>query len=68
MIHYSIDVLAALKEAGYTQTFLRKENILSGRSVDNLRSGKPTTWETLNVLCELLRCQPGDILEWTPGD
>jgi putative transcriptional regulator len=25
-------------------------------------------FSTLDALCRELKCQPGDLLEWTPGD
>ena len=68
MIHYSIDVLAALKEAGYSQSFLKKEKILSGSTVSQLRKQQPISWSNMEIICDLLRCQPSDFLEWTPDD
>ena len=36
--------------------------------IQNLERGrsKSFTVDTLNKLCEVLECQPGDFLQWTP--
>lgn len=67
-LHYSIDILAALKEAGYSQFILQRGKYLSGGTVTKLRHGKPVNWVVIEKICELLRCQPSDFLEWTPDD
>ena len=59
---YRIDVLAALKAAGFTSYRLRKENIMGESTIQKLRDRKPVTWETIETLCGLLHCQPADIL------
>ena len=60
------DILQKLKEAGYNSTRIRKENILPQSTLQRLREGKPITTETINVICSLLNCQPGDLLEYIP--
>ena len=65
MIHYKINVLHELKEAGYSSYRLQKEKIFSAGMIDKVRKGDVSiTVDTLNTLCTLLQCQPGDILEW----
>lgn len=69
MIRYKTDVLSALKGAGYNTYRLQKEKLLSSTIVQKLRSGDTTlTIESLNVICDLLHCQPGDLLEWVPSE
>lgn len=63
-IKYKIDVLAALKEAGYSSYKLRQEKIFGERTIQKIRSGEIVTADNLAKLCELLHCQPGDILEY----
>lgn len=65
MITYN-DILQRLKNAGYNTTRIRKENILPQSTLQRLREGKPITTETIDILCQLLNCQPGDILEYIP--
>ena len=59
---YKIDVIAALKEAGYSTYRIRKEKIFSEGTLQNFREGVIAAQSTLEKLCELLNCQPGDIL------
>lgn len=65
-IKYKIDVLAALKAAGYNTNRIRKENLLSESTLQRLRAGELISGENLGKLCKLLSCQPGDILEYAP--
>ena len=67
-LEYSIDVLAALKEAGYSQAFMRKERILPGSVVTRIRNHEPIKWVTIEKICELLNCQPSDFLEYIPEE
>lgn len=63
-ITYKLDVLAKLKTAGYSTYRIRKEKLLGEATVQRLRNGEPISWENLDVICRLLHCQPGDILEY----
>lgn len=65
---YKIDVLPALKKAGYNTNRIRKEKLLSESTLQKFREGKPVSWENIETLCTLLECQPGDILEHIPED
>lgn len=63
-IKYKINVLSALKEAGYNTNRLRKEKIMSEGTIQNIREGKIINGANLGIVCKLLQCQPGDILEY----
>ncbi|MBQ9933215.1 MAG: helix-turn-helix domain-containing protein [Ruminiclostridium sp.] len=63
-IRYKIDILAALKEAGYNTTRLRKEKLLSEGMIQSLREDKYISLQNLSKICELLDCQPGDLIEY----
>ena len=63
-IQYKIDILAALKEAGYNTTRLRKEKLLSEGMIQSLRENKYISLQNLSKICELLDCQPGDLIEY----
>ena len=70
-IRYKVDVIAALKEAGYNTTRIRKDKIMGEAMLQKIRSGQMVSWATLETICDLLGCQPGDLLEYvkeTPGD
>jgi len=62
-IRYRIDVIAALKSAGYSTYRIRKESILQEHVLQLIRDNKPISWNNLDKICTLLGCQPGDILE-----
>lgn len=61
-LKYKINVLQALKDAGYSTYKLQKENLLSQSTVQKLRDGQPISWKNIETICKLLRCQPSDIL------
>ena len=61
---YKVDVLAALKEKGYNTNTIRKEKIMGEAMLQKLRSGQMVSWATLETLCSLLDCQPGDLIEY----
>jgi len=66
MIIYKTDVLAALKQAGYTSYRLRQEKLFGERMVQKLRDGKMVSWTVLGQICDILDCQPGDLIENVP--
>lgn len=61
---FKIDVLQALKEKGYTTTVIRSKKILSESTLTCIRNNKAISWKAIETICELLDCQPGDILEF----
>lgn len=67
-IVYRIDVLAALKEAGYSSYRIRKEKLMGEATLQKIRSNTPVSWENIATICQLLNCQPGDILEYVPEE
>ena len=67
-IKYKVDVMEKLKEAGYSSTRLRNEKIMGESYMSQLRHGKLVSWATVETVCRLLKCQPGDLLEYVPDD
>lgn len=65
-IKYKIDVLAALKEKGYSSYKLRQDKIFGERTIQKIRDGEIVTADNIAKLCELLHCQVGDLLEYKP--
>lgn len=63
-IIYKFDVIQALKDKGYNTNRLRKEKLLAEGVIQSLREGKAISFVNLDKLCQLLDCQPGDILEY----
>lgn len=67
-LKFRIDVLAALKEKGYTTYRVRKDKLLSESTVQKLRNSLPVSWENIEALCQLLHCQPGDLMEYVDDE
>lgn len=63
-IKYKIDVLAELKNSGYSSYRLRQDKIFGERTIQKFRNKEIVSADNLATLCELLNCQPGDILEY----
>ena len=63
-IRYKVDVMAALKEKGYPSTKIREETLIGQLSLQQLRHGELVSWKTLDTICSLLDCQPGDLIEF----
>ena len=63
-IRYKIDILAALKEVGYSTYKLRQMKLFGERNIQKIREGEVLNANNLAKICELLQCQPGDILEY----
>ena len=64
-LRYKVNILEKLKEAGYTTYRLRRERILGEAIIQALRDEKPIAWATIETICDLLKCQPGDLIERT---
>ena len=65
MLKYRTNILKELKDAGYSSYRLRQEKVLSEGTLQKMRSGNiAITVESLGVVCDILHCQPGDLLEW----
>ena len=63
-LQYKVDVLAALKEKGYNTNRLRKEKLLAEGVIQSLRENKYIALQNISKICELLDCQPGDLMEY----
>lgn len=66
-VKYKIDILGTLKEKGYTTYKLRKEKLLAEGVIQSLRDNKAVSLDNIGRICDLLDCQPGDILEYEKG-
>ena len=67
-IRYKINVLETLKSAGYSQNRIRNEKLLGMSFGSKSRAGGLPSWHELDVICGLLHCQPGDIVEHIDGE
>lgn len=69
MIRYKFDVLEKLKNIGISTYTLTKTYKISPATIQKLRENDCNiSTLTINKLCGMLKCQPGDLLEWLPDD
>lgn len=66
MIVINIDVMLAKRKMRVTD--LSRQVGITMANISILKNGraKAIKLETLNKICEVLECQPGDLLEWRP--
>ena len=60
-------LFALLKERKLNKYYLRKNGIYAA-VVDKLKNCGTIDTTTINKLCALLDCQPGDIMEYVPDE
>ena len=68
MLRYKIDILKELKNNGYSTYRLRNDKLMGEAQIQKIRSGEIASKESLNTVCKLLGCQPGDFLEYVPDE
>ncbi len=68
MIKYRVDIITALKSAGYSTYRLRRERLLAENTLQQLRREELVSWKNIDRICSLLQCQPGDILEYISAE
>lgn len=62
-------LFAKLKEAGISSYKIRKDNLISQASLTKMKNGTGSIdTRTLERICALLHCQPGDIMEYVEAD
>ena len=67
-IRYKVDIMAELKKNGYSSTRIREEKLIGQSYLQQIRHGELVSWKTLDTICALLECQPGDLIEFVPED
>lgn len=65
---YKVDVIKLLKEKGYNTSRIRQDKIMGEAMLQKLRQGQMVSWNTLDTICRLLDCQPGDIIEYVDDE
>lgn len=61
-----VDIIKLLKEHGYSLYRIRQEKIFGGSIINRFRSGGTITTDTVDSICKLCECQPGDIMRYEP--
>ena len=67
-IRYKVDIMAELKKKGYSSTRIREEKLIGQSYLQQIRHGELVSWKTLDTICALLECQPGDLIEFVPEE
>jgi putative transcriptional regulator len=60
------NVMQLLADHGWTSYRLRRERVLSEGTLSRIRNGQPITTVTVDTICRLCSCQPGDLLHYVP--
>lgn len=53
-----------LKESGWTTYTNRTNRLLAQDTIRAMRAGKPISTAIIDRLCGVLRCQPGELMEY----
>lgn len=62
-------LLKLLEENGYTSYKLKKENVIGQATLTAIKKGTGgLDHRSIAKFCQLLNCQPGDIMEYVPDD
>ena len=58
-------LLKLMSEKGITSYTIKKDNIIGQATLKKIKEGGDIDTRTIDKLCKLLQCQPGDIIEYT---
>lgn len=68
-LRWKIDITEALKDKGFSSYRIRKEKLFGQKTLQDFRDGTVVlSYDLLEKLCDLLDCQPGDLLEYVKDD
>ena len=55
------------KQKGITTYKIKKENLISQSALQKMKVGGHIDTRTIERLCAVLECQPGDLIEYIPN-
>lgn len=67
MIVYD-NILKRLLDNGWSVYRLIKEKKIGNSTLTRIRQQQSITTESINTICELCNCQPGDLMHYEPGE
>jgi len=67
MINVNLDVMMAKRKITHAELAMRMGITSANLSILKNNKGKAVRFSTLDAICRILECQPGDILEYVPG-
>ena len=68
MIVINLDVMMAKRKIGLTELASRMDLTQANLSILKNGKGRAIRFSTLDRMCKVLNCQPGDILEYVEGE
>lgn len=57
-------LLKRLSENGWSAARLQREHQISNGTIIRIRAGMSVSTETINTICRLCHCQPGDLMTY----
>ena len=63
----NLDVMMARRKIGLTELATKVDITLANLSILKNNKARAMRFSTLEALCRALDCQPGDLLEYSPG-
>ena len=66
MIVVNLDVMMAKRKIGLGELAEKVDITMANLSVLKNNKARAVRFSTLDALCRVLECQPGDILAWEP--
>lgn len=67
MIVFS-DMLKLLSDHGWSTYRLQKERQISNGTISRIRAHQSVSTETIDTICRLCNCQPGDLMTYVPDN
>lgn len=67
MITYD-SLYKTLEKRGKTIYQLLRDKVIGGGTLNNIRSGKPISTNTINDICGYLHCKPMDVITYSTDD
>ncbi len=68
MIRVNLDVMMAKRKMSLTELAEKVNITMANLSVLKTEKARAIRFSTLDAICKVLDCQPGDILEYTPDN
>ena len=62
------NILRRLSENGWTTKRLQTEHLISNGTIIQIRAGRAITTTTIDTICRLCDCQPGDLMSYVPDE
>ena len=63
-----VNLLALLKECGYSSYRLRQDRIMRENRIQKLRLGGLPSWNELDTICKLTNSRIEDLIEYVPDE